>query len=571
MPRRLEARGSSGGSKLLVYLQCYFVTIATILGTGILGLPVTLTQAGMYPFLVSFITSTLMQVLLIFYFTDLLQRAIALQRNPNQDELVPLQDMEDDSDDEIFSKHGTEGSGGRLTQGSALAGESGGDNSICPPNLHLLGELFLCCGVRQAFDIMVILQFIALLICYSLAGSEAFAQLVGISHVYVIPGFVWILTVAVVFALKLIQPVVSILTFLKGSLLLGTTIVTFYVGVSVGREISNDFKYLGEPFLMGTVALGGIINTMPFIYEKIEFNATQIKRYRLSVLMGLITCSLLNILWCWAVLDIVPQTVAMACVRSQPDVAMETVQSTQSTAGPVIDHVSEVCTGDLSLESAAKHGEISTLPLTKILQRDYPHFKWVAFLVELFIVISITVSYLTIGTALHHTLSGWVESSWTKDSFAKLIPKFRNPDTCSCINGKWLCTVITSILAFVVVFTVAMLDPQGFVEILEKFASFTLNAQAGIFIFLMLLRSRNKENRCLDLALPLPEWLCHLQFLLPVYFGFAVVYDIYRTIYGLVGDHGVSTVALLNLTSTTTSTTSFTDASYNFTTPQTTS
>ncbi|XP_046331134.2 uncharacterized protein LOC124114563 isoform X1 [Haliotis rufescens] len=567
MPRRLDARGSSGGSKLLVYLQCYFVTIATILGTGILGLPVTLTQAGMYPFLISFITSTLMQVLLIFYFTDLLQRAIAVQRNPNQDELVPLQDMEEDSDDEIFSKGRTQVSGG-VTRGAVVAGESGGDNSVRPPNLHLLGELFLCCGVRQAFDVMVILQFIALLICYSLAGSEAFAQLVGISHVYVIPGFVWILTVAVVFALKLIQPVVSILTFLKGSLLLGTTIVTFYVGVSVGREISNDFKYLGEPFLMGTVALGGIINTMPFIYEKIEFNPKQIKRYRLSVLMGLITCSLLNILWCWAVLDIVPQTVAMACVRSQPDV-METVQSTQSTTGPVMEHVSEVCTGDLSLESAAKNGEISTLPLTKILQRDYPHFKWVAFLVELFIVISITVSYLTIGTALHHTLSGWVESSWTKDSFSRFIPKFRDPDTCSCINGRWLCTVITSILAFVVVFTVAMLDPQGFVEILEKFASFTLNAQAGIFVFLMLLRCRNKENRNLDLALPLPEWLCYLQFLLPLYFGFAVVYDVYSTIYGWVGDHGVSTATLLNLTSTTTSTTSVTDTSYNYTTPQT--
>ena len=34
------------------------------------------------------------------------------------------------------------------------------------------------------------------------------------------------------------------------------TCVTFFVGMTVGRSISNDFSYIGAPFLMGTVALG---------------------------------------------------------------------------------------------------------------------------------------------------------------------------------------------------------------------------------------------------------------------------------------------------------------------------
>ena len=38
----------------------------------------------------------------------------------------------------------------------------------------------------------------------------------------------------------------------------------------------------------------------------------------------------------------------------------------------------------------------------QILARDHPRYKWVAILVELFIMVSITVSYLTIGGALHH-------------------------------------------------------------------------------------------------------------------------------------------------------------------------
>ena len=39
----------------------------------------------------------------------------------------------------------------------------------------------------------------------------------------------------------------------------------------------------------------------------------------------------------------------------------------------------------------------------QVINDNYPTFKWVALLVELFIIVSITVSYLTIGAVLHHT------------------------------------------------------------------------------------------------------------------------------------------------------------------------
>ena len=48
------------------------------------------------------------------------------------------------------------------------------------------------------------------------------------SHIYVIPVFVWLLTLAILFALKVIQPVVSVLTFLKGSLLLATVRLFYF-------------------------------------------------------------------------------------------------------------------------------------------------------------------------------------------------------------------------------------------------------------------------------------------------------------------------------------------------------
>ncbi|XP_071151763.1 uncharacterized protein [Mytilus edulis] len=89
---------------LFVYLQSYFVTIATILGVGILGLPVTLSRAGLYPFLVSFILGSVVQVLLVYFFVELLQIAYAAQNSgtSHKEEMVPLNDMlEDESCDEM--------------------------------------------------------------------------------------------------------------------------------------------------------------------------------------------------------------------------------------------------------------------------------------------------------------------------------------------------------------------------------------------------------------------------------------------------------------------------------------
>ncbi|KAJ8278824.1 hypothetical protein COCON_G00058900 [Conger conger] len=79
-----------------IYLQCYFISIATILGTGILGLPVTVAHAGLLPFLVSFLIGFFMQGLLIYLFVDLLQRCRVSQvtsRKCSVTERIVMQDV----------------------------------------------------------------------------------------------------------------------------------------------------------------------------------------------------------------------------------------------------------------------------------------------------------------------------------------------------------------------------------------------------------------------------------------------------------------------------------------------
>ncbi|ELT97778.1 hypothetical protein CAPTEDRAFT_210177 [Capitella teleta] len=495
-----------------------FVTIATILGTGILGLPTTLSHSGLYPFLVSFLIGYLVQCLLIWLFTDLLQRAHALQisRASSNPENVPLNDieLEEDFDDtDIEAEHATNGP---VMAGHIIIPK---ELSVQPPNLHLLGELFLPCCLRQTFDavLLIQLQVFMFYLC---------------SHFYVIPVFVWVLTFAIVFALSIIQPLVSVLTFAKGSLLLATVVITFFVGASIHQEVSNDFSYTGAPFLMGTVALGGVVNVMPFLYGKIEARSAQVRGFRLAILLGVSTCTVLNILWCWAVLDIVPQTNTCFLYQVKHNNTFHSVTSEEDVVHK------PVCTQNLSLESASRNGEIATIPLSQIINHLYPAYNWVAMLVELFIMISITVSYLTIGAAMHHTLCGWVRSFMSLDKAGSYAARIRSTKRLGCLSTKCICESLLSIAAFTVVFSVAMLNPKGFQIMLEKAASLFMNLEVGIFIFLMIYVANGDDHRHaivwtrkLDVPNPVMSATSMLQFVIPVYFMFAVIYDIFTSAY----------------------------------------
>ncbi|CAD5118273.1 DgyrCDS6990 [Dimorphilus gyrociliatus] len=468
-----------------IYIQCYFVTIATILGTGILGLPVTLTQSGIYPFLILFILGCVVQAILIVIFTEILQKAqIALisTHKSSRAESAPLYTVDEDespAEDEVDD----------LTPSHVQA-----------PNLHALGNLFLPCVVRQCFDGAVYIQFIALLTSYALAGSEAFAQLIGIRFFYVIPLFVWVLTFAIIFGLNFIQPVVSLLTLAKGILLLATVAVTFFVGTSVPHDIRNDYTAVGEPFLMGTVALGGVINVMPFLYNKIERNRRQVSRFRFAIVAGLVTCTILNILWCWAVLDIVPQK--EACYAYQ-----------------MVNN--SFCRHNSSLEESARNGEISTIPLTSVIKQLYPSYGWVAILIRLFIVISITVSYLTMGAAMFHTIRGFVATL--------SLDRLKN----RCISDSKVEMIITSSIGFFgfsIVFVFAMLNPKGFENILEKLASLFINLESGLFVTWIALVTRTSRFSSQKIPNPLGSCSFKLVYTLPVYFGSAIFYDIYKSV-----------------------------------------
>ncbi|XP_060720767.1 uncharacterized protein si:ch211-51h4.2 [Tachysurus vachellii] len=508
-----------------IYLQCYFLTVATILGTGILGLPVTIARAGLIPFLVSFLIGFLMQALLIYLFVDLLQRCRVIQMESVKSletegilmqNVSPVESPVLDSEEVEESEDVEDADAGLLQK----------DNTILKlqeelhPNLHVLGVLFLSKRSSQAFTLILLFHFVSIGISYVLAGSEAYASLFHTSHIYVIPVFTWTLSLGILLAQVIIQPITSLLTLLKGILLIITVAVTFVVGSEVHQETKNDFTQIGKPFLMGTVALGGIVNVMPFLFSEIYHNKTQVLWFRRALLGGLTTCTILNILWCWAVVDIVPQ---MAVKPVLEEKLLNTSLVRMETTRPAHTFIYS----NISLEESEKAGEIATIPLTKIINQRYTHFSWVAELIQIFITISITVSFLVMGSAMKHTIDGLVNRQWEMNAGLMLrtqprtLPEIFNTLRMRSVSGGFL-----SFLVFGIIFVVSICDPKGFVVMLDKVVSFSLNTEVGLFIFLMLRASRSVSFKHMTVPLPVGESLFRLHWLLPVYFLFAVAYDL---------------------------------------------
>lgn len=155
--------GQSGEATLSLWrcFVCFFVSIATILGTGILGLPVKLSEAGVWPFLPTFALCLLMQSASVVIMTDLLQRAQHLLS------LLPHKRME--------------------------------------PNLHGMGMMFLSGPLRSLFMVMVVVHFIAISISYSLAAATSYSQL-----------FRTLFGVAGAHAGQFIAPVTIVLVLVRG-------------------------------------------------------------------------------------------------------------------------------------------------------------------------------------------------------------------------------------------------------------------------------------------------------------------------------------------------------------------
>lgn len=366
------------------------------------------------------------------------------------------------------------------------------------PDLHFMSNIFLPRALRFFFELSVIGHFLSILISYGLAGPKAIAQLFGIGNYFqfFIPLFILLLGSLVIFGSRLIHIIISWATLFKGILLVTMVIVVGIISNYVNQKPNDNWQFIGRPFLISTVALGGTCNTLPIIFSNLTRKGTPSKVnvhvFRLGAIVGVFVCFVINVFWCLFILHIVPQT-----------------------------------GGESSLEHAEQNGDISTVGLVKVisLNPNLSQFKWIGILVEIFISTSISVSFVTMSSGLKHVLDGYAKS-FKKASKSKskgilgrimsLLQRFTRHPTL-------VIQFTLYILFFGIILIVALLNPKSFFIVMEVFASLALNLESGFFITIMYFISRTYQ---LPIPVKLPRIAIVFAILVLLYFGFAVLYDL---------------------------------------------
>jgi hypothetical protein len=258
------------------------------------------------------------------------------------------------------------------------------DAAVAQLSMHTLSHLFLSPRYAQLFNWSVMLHFGSILTSYALAGSVSMAKIFGAgegNNAYFVAPFVLSLTATLIYFARRIALVVSFLTAVKLLLILIMVFAVMAIAGAARQQPVDDWAFVMHPFLISTVALGGMASLMPVMARSVPVHSARAQRtFLAAVCGGLIVCWALNVAWASSVLSIVPQTAAQAVAQGLP--------------------------GDASLERAAALGQISTVAVSSIVDAKFPQFKWVSGGVSVFIALSISVSFVIMGTGLKSVLEG---------------------------------------------------------------------------------------------------------------------------------------------------------------------
>lgn len=297
---------------LQTQLYCFFLAIASVLGTGILAMPVELYETGFLPFLATFSLALVAQIGAVMMMVELLQRvrvmlstsanaAPTAARTDDEQRLLgtDFDEAEGGDEDGVVEAIELTRIGGAQQPAEAFREEDAfREDAEQQPDLYRMGALLLQPGGQWLFTGAVYLHFTSLLISYALAFSKALGQLLGVAPVLLVAPFVLVFASLVTFCFGRIQPVISLLASVKTGMLIGMIAVAGYLGASVGEHATNSFGSIGGPFLIGTLALGGVINVLPVMYSRLSaYSALALRQFRRAVVGGIVACFMLNCFW----------------------------------------------------------------------------------------------------------------------------------------------------------------------------------------------------------------------------------------------------------------------------------
>lgn len=446
-------------------------TIATIIGSGILALPVTMYHTSLSLFLIIFTASFLAQMGVIFASIEIFQ-AGRHKRYPYQDTTNEASNLNSKGPRQSSSQGGTSWAV-NPTEATPLNPQpvlQPDIESTHDVSLFELADNYLPNRIlRFIFHVTTPLSFIGLLVSYGLAGPQALWQVTDPSSSPSTPPLVlfflysFLGVLMVVFFVNVLLPMFSSLTVVKGGLFIAVVVIVAALPrsthvSSIGSLFRDpiDWSSSAVPFLMCTVALGGLSNTLAVTFRLLPKHPTvsQTSRFRSATLLGLFICYVLNIGWVMAILQVVPRDAP----SNQP-----------------------------SLTYAYTHGQISTIPLIATLSTHAyisDHLlNIVSIFVNSFILVSTIVSFFVMAAGCKSYIDGAVIAAYK-----------------SLISRGFLSIkrVVLHGLAYTLTFGPTILaivwNPDGFITVLTQFTSLTLNLQGGVLVFVMLYYCRQQAS-----------------------------------------------------------------------------
>jgi amino acid permease len=541
--------------------QTAAVSVATILGSGILGLPVSLAASGLPPFVLFFTVTMLAQFAVVYATTELLQRASVAKRAAAAHkrrlayERIPYQAANGAGADGVGDARDGNGSDGSVRSGGSA--ESAGREESAP-GLHSFAEFFLPgVGLKALFELAVLFHFVSIMSSYALGAPQAFREVVpvlkAIPETATVLAFTVGAAVVVVFFGDAVVVPLTLATFVKGTLLTVMVFFVLAVGLGVGVQPTTNWAFGAsvEPFLMGTLALSGVINLMPKLWDicvKSTGLSSQgavdrdfVVSFRGAVNGAVVLCYVLNVMWCVGVLMVVPQTGGESAAASGRQLAAGVLRALSESA-TVANGTSAV-----TLAKANELGQISTVPLVEVLkgQTHGAAAEVVINMVNVFIFISISVSFMVMGLGLTQMTDEMAESAvdwfYSKRQRGADGSRLGRP-TQGVRRGARLGLAAAF---FAAVSTISATNPKALLHIMAGFTSLALNLEGGVLIIIMFLVSRGPgatvpETRPRDASLdyvapsifnsipaPIPRgagWV--LVVFVMSFFSFAVVVDV---------------------------------------------
>lgn len=528
-------------------MQTVAISVATILGSGILGLPVSLSRSGLPPFVLSFSLTLIAQFGVVYATTELLQRAQFHHENKigatanDSYEMLPYETAE-----VIGPANSTDES----------SSEAVDENAPSSPSLHTFAELFLPhLLLRIAFEVAVMIHFISIMSSYALGAPQAFRQVIPRLQDIAEPTLVfWFAVVAsllvIFFADAMVVPLTA-LTFVKGSLLTVTVLFVLFIGFSIGEKSRADWSFTAgiEPFLMGTLALSGVINLMPKLWEiclastglppRQAVDKQFVSTFRLAVNAAVFACFILNILWCIGVLLCVPQDVHHRSTQQRLTSLHAVPERTFNLSKRYIIRNESPSNSTVSLANANALGEISTVPLVEVLrEREHGATSVILLLVNLFVFISISVSFMVMGVGMRHLLDDMARALVVAIRRRSNLPSGRIESGSSFRSYCLLSRYAICFFSFGSVVYISASNPTLLLKIMAGITSLCLNAEGGLLIIIMFVWSRYIASEMsaiddLSLSYSIPDPLSSttgniLAVFVFVFFAFAVIVDMLK-------------------------------------------